>query len=147
MSFAYTSYNPTSINFYGNSVAAHELNYDNFDSLIGDLKQIVGPNLDIVDVNYTNGLWSATYADIPGITSFIANWTPDGLMSQAADYHSVGYGAIDQGIGEVDDQTLYFGVMYEPPAYMSDPLYTSKQIQTHNFVVSMSEEIGNTRVG
>ncbi|MDJ0799538.1 MAG: hypothetical protein QNJ51_22440 [Calothrix sp. MO_167.B12] len=140
MSLTYTSHNLTSFHNY----TAHELKYDSFDDLIGDLKQIVGFKIDIVDVNYSNGSWSATYSDIPGTTSFIGNWTLDGLMSQAGDLYSRGYRAIDQGIGEWYDQPLYFGIMYNPPAYMSDPLsYTLDKIQTHNVALSMADTIGD----
>ena len=122
MSLAYTTHNITS--FY--NYKAHELQYDSFDDLIGDFKLLEDQTrLDIVDLDYSNGMWSATYADIPGDTMLVGGFSYDAFAEQYNDVYSQGYlYQLDYGVGEHNiqgvDYDLHFGVMYQTPSSLAD---------------------------
>lgn len=129
MSLAYTSHNPTSFNFNGDSYTAHELNYENFDDLIGDLTLLEEQTrLDMVDLDYTDGAWSATYADIPGDTMLVGGFSYDAFVSQSNDALSQGYlYQLDYGVGQHNiegvDYEVHFGVAYQTPSTLADTYY------------------------
>ncbi len=115
----------TSFSFEGDYYRAHRLYYDDVDDLIGDYKILNPGALDLVDVDYSNGQWSALYSPIPGATVFVGGYSPEAYQkySKSVLYDGYVYG-VDYGVGQDNiggvDYNLYFGIQYQRPSNPAD---------------------------